>query len=174
LIAALSALAVWAVPGTAAAAKPTVTPLFDCYARNSDGSMTVILGYRSTYPNQASIPHGNQNSTNPSSYQTQMPTTFEAGTHHGVVSVRVTQADLAANPYWYLDGTTLYYQAAASASGICSRSQLPALANGAAVVVCLLVAGAVGALVVRRVRRTAMSTSAEERTREIAGGIHHA
>jgi hypothetical protein len=162
LVAVLTAVLVSALPGTASATTvtPTITPILDCYASNSDGSMTVILGYQSTYSTTKTIAQGTNNYTNPASYGPQMPTVFNPGTHHGVLHVRVAPADLYGNPYWYLDGTTLDYRATAYTSGICSPSQLPAFANGAALVVGLLVAGAIGVLVVRRVRRSVLPTTA--------------
>jgi hypothetical protein len=164
LFAVLAALVLSALPGTASATTttttPKVTPILDCYAQNSDGSWTVVLGYSSTYTGTKSIARGVNNYTNPASYGPQMPTQFKRGTYHGVVTVKVSQADMWANPYWYLDGTTLDYRAAAYASGICTPSQLPALANGAVLVGGLVFAGVIGVVVVRRVRRTATGSAA--------------
>jgi hypothetical protein len=147
-------LAVAGVAGSASAAAPTVTPLLDCSFANGDGSLTVVLGYTSTYPNQVSIPLTNKkNYTNPASYGSALPTKFQAGTHHGVAALTLTKADLSASPYWYLDGTTLRLPGAPDPSGKCNSVQLPGFANGAALTVGLVLAGVVGALVVWRVRR---------------------
>jgi hypothetical protein len=60
---------------------------------------------------------------------------------------------------WYLDGTTLNYMAAAYAAGTCSQAPLPAFANGAALVVAMILAAVVGVLVVRRVRRVSLQST---------------
>jgi hypothetical protein len=176
LLAVMTAVAVSALPGTASATTvtPKVTPVLDCYSQNSDGSTTVILGYSSTYTTTQTIPHGARNSTTPASYGSLMPTTFQPGTHHGVVNVRVAAADLSTSSSWNLDGKTLNYLSAAYASGICSPSQLPAFANGAAVVVGLVFAGAIGVLVVRRVRRSALRSDAPAHAGPVAAGTDHA
>jgi hypothetical protein len=148
---------------SASAAAPTVTPLLDCAFANGDGSLTVVLGYTSTYPNQVSIPLTNKkNYTNPASYGSGLPTRFHAGTHHGVAALTIAKADRSASSYWYLDGTTLHFPSAPAASGKCDSVQLPGFANGAALTVGLVLTGAVGALVVWRVRRRVAVTRAGE------------
>jgi hypothetical protein len=153
VLAVLVAVLVSATPGIASATTGTVTPLLDCYARNSDSSYTVILGYTNPNPGTTNIPIGTNNSTFPTSYQSQMPTKFASGTHHAVLTVRVSQYDVYNNARWYLDGHTLNYLSAANASGICTAEQLPALGNGALMAGVLLVAGLVGFLMIRRIRR---------------------
>jgi hypothetical protein len=153
LMAAFAAVLVSATPGIASASTGTVTPLLDCYAQNSDGSYTVILGYTNTNPGTTNIPIGTNNYTYPTSYQSQMPTRFTSGTHHAVVTVRVSQADVYNNARWYLDGHTLNYLQAAYASGICTPQQLPALGNGTGLVVALLIGGVAGVVIIRRLVR---------------------
>ena len=158
LVAILVTLLVSALPGNASAAPPwarqAVVPLVDCYAQNSDGSCTVILGYRSSYSSTRTISHGVDNYATPSTYTSQLPTVFAPGEQHGAAKVTISASDMnTGNPSWYLDGTTLNYYTASRTVGLCSSAQLPALANGGALVVLLLVAGAVGVLVVRRVRQ---------------------
>jgi hypothetical protein len=153
LVAVLTVVGVAAAPGTASAAAPTVTPLLDCFVKNGDGSVTVVLGYTSTYPNQVSIPLTNKkNIANPASFSSQLPTRFQAGTHHGVATLRLSPTDLAASS-WYLEGTTLNFATATASSRACTPQQLPALANGAAVALGVGLAGAVGAVMAQRARR---------------------
>jgi hypothetical protein len=154
--------AVWlsAVPGVAAAAPPTsVKPLLDCYRTNTDGSITVVLGYTNPSTNTTAIPYGSRNIMHPSKLQGSQPTQFLAGTHKGVLSLEVTQADLDANARWVLDGNTLDYRAAAGSATECAPSTpLPALGNGAGIAAVLLAGGAFGVWFVRRViRRSAAS-----------------
>jgi hypothetical protein len=149
--------------GSASAAAPTVTPLLDCAFANGDGSLTVVLGYTSSYPNQVSIPLTNKkNYTNPASYGSALPTRFQAGTHHGVAALTIPKADRSASPSWYLDGTTLFFPSSPAASGKCDAVQLPGFANGAALTVGFVLTGVVGALVVWRVRRRAAVARAGE------------
>jgi hypothetical protein len=159
LVAAVVAVLIAALPGTAAAAPPQVVPLVNCYYPHSDGSVTVVFGYTSTYSSTRTIPRGTRNYTTPASYGTKMPTTFKPGTNNGVATVRVAAGDLTPTTGWYLDGSSLNYLTAAYAVGVCTQAQLPALANGAAIVVALLLAGAAGVLVVRRVRRVALRST---------------
>jgi hypothetical protein len=153
LLAVLTVVGVAAAPGIASAAAPTVTPLLDCFVRNTDGSVTVVLGYTSTYPNQVSIPLTNKkNYASPASFSSQFPTRFQAGTHHGVVTLRLSPTDLAALS-WYLDGRTLDFAAATAGSSACSPQQLPALANGAAMALGVCLAGVAGVVLAWRARR---------------------
>lgn len=153
LVAVMTAVGVAVAPGVASAAAPTVTPLLDCYLHNGDGSVTLVLGYTSTYPNQVSIPLTNKkNFTEPHTFSSALPTRFQKGTHHGVVTLRVTPDELAGLS-WFLDGTTLDLAAATRGATQCSATQLPALANGAAVVLGVGLAGVAGVVMARRARR---------------------
>jgi len=158
LVAAVVAL-ISALPGIAAAATPQVVPLINCYYPHSDGDVTVVFGYRSTYSTTKTIPRGSRNYTTPSSYGSSLPTTFKPGTNNGVATLRVDARDLTPSTAWYLDGSSLNYLSAAYAVGVCTQAQLPGIANGAAIVVALLLAGAAGVLVVRRVRRAALQST---------------
>ena len=150
LLTLLAAVALSLVPGSASAAG-TVVPLADCYTQNSDGTFTVVLGYRNTTTSVITIPAGPDNTFTPSTYNSSLPTTFQPGEQHGVAKVTITQAELYNNPSWYLDGTQLGTSTSVSA---CTSSQLPMLANGAVVVGLALLAGLVGLVVVRRQRPT--------------------
>jgi len=155
LVAVLMTLFVSAAPGTASAAG--VVPLVDCYVQNSNGTFTVILGYNSPYTSTTTIPRGTRNYATPSTYTSQLPTVFKRGEQHGVAKLTISANDMYyGNASWYLDGNTLNYWSAGNVA-ICTSAQLPAFANGAALVVLLLGAGAVGVVVVRRVRRVAVT-----------------
>lgn len=155
LVGVLIAVFVGALPGIASAVPAQVTPLVDCYVQNSDGSYTVILGSQSTYSSTKSIPHGSNNYFTPSTYTAQLPTVFGPGRRYGVGSLTISQSDLYTGYVsWYLDGTRLDYWTVAQSAGACSSAQLPALANGGALAAVLLVAGAVGVVLVRRARRS--------------------
>jgi hypothetical protein len=153
LVAVLVTVLVSALPGTASAGwGGQITPVLNCYYPNTDGSVTAVLGYRSTYTGTQRIAVGNQNYATPSKYSTSLPTVFKPGTNNGVATMRVAAADLA-HATWYVDGATLSYWNLSSAVPVCTQAQLPAFANGATVAIALLVAGLVGVLAVRRVRR---------------------
>jgi hypothetical protein len=157
-VAVLTLIGVLAAPGAASAAPKMVTPLLDCYVVNGDGSVTVVLGYTSTWPNQVSIPLANgKNYIDLGDFSSQLPTKFEAGTHHGVATLHLSQADLAGLS-WYLDGTTLDVAAASRNAGECSATQLPALANGAALVLGVGLAGVAGVVMAQRARRRRAAT----------------
>jgi len=151
LVATMVVVLISALPGTASAARKDVDPLVNCYYQHTDGSVTVVLGYRSTYPTTQSIPVGSRNYMTPSKYSSALPTAFKPGTNNGVLTMRIAAADVYSTS-WTLDGTTVSYWNASGAA-ICTQAQLPAFANGAAIAGALLVAGLVGVLVVRRVRR---------------------
>ena len=156
LVAVLLTLLVSAGPGSASAApawKSRVVPLVDCYAQNADGSYTFILAYDSSYTTTQTIPRGSNNYATPSTYTSQLPTVFQPGEQHGAAKLVVSAADYASGTVsWYVDGSTLNTRTAGTVP-LCTAAQLPAFANGAALVVLLLVAGAIGVLMVRRVRR---------------------
>ena len=149
LITLLAALALSLVPGSASAAG-TVTPLAECYTSNSDGTWSVVLGYTNNSSRTVTIATGSNNSFSPSGKNSSLPTTFKSGTQHSVARVVLTNAELNQGASWYLDGTRV---SASSGLSPCTASQLPMLANGAAVVGLVVIAGVIGAVVVRRQRR---------------------
>jgi hypothetical protein len=168
LAAAVLALFVSAVPGSASAAtRPKVTPLLDCWYTNdgNKGDDTFVFGYSSTFTTTQSLPAGgSMNYTSPTSLSSSFPSSFEPGEHHLVFSLRIPGNTLSKSPSWTLDGTTLDFSVAAQNAPTCDPSQLPALANGAAFAAgLLLVAGVVGLVVLRRVRRVQASAGAVDR-----------
>lgn len=158
LLAVLAAVALSLVPGSASATG-RITPLADCYADNGNGTYTVVLGYRNNTNQTITIAAGPENTFSPAKYNSSLPTTFKPGEQHGVAKVTITGAELNSGPSWYVDGTKLSTNNAGSTPQ-CSASQLPMLANGAAVVAMVLLAGAVGVVVVRRQRRVTVAARA--------------
>ena len=146
--------AVWlsAVPGFASAA-PGVTPFVDCYRANSDGTLTVVLGYTNTNTRTTTIPYGSNNMLYPSRFQKTQPTQFLTGTRRGVFSVNLSQAELYGDPRWQLDGKTLSHWTAGSATECSPSTPLPSLGNGAGIAAVLVAGGAFGVIFVRRLIR---------------------
>ena len=171
MIAAVVAVFISAVPGSASAEAPQVVPLINCYYPHSDGSLTVVLGYRSTYSTTQTIQLGSRNRATPDSYSNSLPTTFEPGPNNGVATLRIAAAHLNSGNAWRLDGTVLDYEAAITTAGPCTQAQLPAFANGATITVLLLLAGLAGVLVVRRISRMALRAGSPDRT-TAPGGDH--
>lgn len=172
LLAAVATVVLPVLPGTASAAPPRVVPQVDCFYAHDDGSVTLVLGYRSTYPTTQTIPRGRKNFATPATYNSSLPTTFEPGTHNGVAALRVSAGHLNRGNAWQLDGTELNYRSATSGTSLCTQAQLPAFANGAALTGGLVLAGIVGFLVVRRIRRATPRATSPGRTAGAPGGDH--
>jgi hypothetical protein len=153
-VGALVALSLVGIPGTASAAG-TVSPLLDCVVQNSNGTFTAVLGYSNTTGRTQTIGYGYNNAITPSKYDRVQPTTFYSGTYHGVFKVTVTMPDVYySNPSWRLNGDTIDYTDVTSNS--CPPpTQMPSVGNGAGPAIGLLVAGLVGAVLVRRYVRRA-------------------
>jgi hypothetical protein len=100
------------------------------------------------------------NQAHPSAFASLLPTTFEPGTVNGAFTTTVSRSDLDAGASWVLDGYTLDYRAAASASRVCPAStELPEEGNGTGPAIGLAVAGVVGAVLVRRARKRALAVT---------------
>jgi hypothetical protein len=157
LLAVCFALWMSALPGVAAAAPPmSVTPFVDCYRANPDGSLTIVLGYTSTWKKETTIGWGSRNALHPSQFHRSQPKQFLTGTQHGAFSLQLSASDLAAGARWELDRTTLTFSSAVSASECSPSTPLPALGNGTGIAAVLVAAGAFGIFSVRRlVRRSA-------------------
>jgi hypothetical protein len=153
----LSLLALAIAPGSASAADGTVRPIADCYRDNGDGTYTGVLGYVNEGDTTREIPVGRANWTDPTEWQSLVPTTFEPGTHHGVASVVLTVRQIQGQDpaSWTLDGTQLSASTVGQVSE-CDGSEMPQLANGAVVLGSLVAAALVGLVLLRRNdRRTA-------------------
>ena len=145
LVLALAPTAAGAAPGGGRSDPPDVVPLVDCVITHRDGSWTAVFGYDNRTGAVARIPAGPANQVTPRGYDGAQPTTFEPGVRHGVFSVTVTSGG---GPMWHLGRTNL---AAREGGTACPPStQMPADGNGTGVVVALVLAGAVGAVVLRR------------------------
>jgi hypothetical protein len=163
VVVALAALSL--TPGEASA-YPTgsVTPVLDCVAQNSDGTFTGVVGYTSTYTQTKSIPLGSSNAITPSKYNGKQPTSFKPGTQHGAFALTVSSYDaLYSHPTWYLDGHYLSPGWDTTLSSSCPLpTQLPAQGNDTGAGIALLVAGAIGVVVVVRLRRRALAAVSAE------------
>ena len=158
----LALLAVLALPGTASAGTTgigtvptgTITPLLDCITKNRDGSVTAVLGYTNASASTATIAVGQLNQLSPSRFSGRQPSTFQTGTHRGVLSLTLTNAEYMNGAYWWVDGNVVYFDWPRTQSGpYCSPgTSLPATGNGTGLVIALAVAGVVGALLLRRAR----------------------
>ena len=148
LAAAVAVLALLTGPGIAQAAG-TVTPTASCYQPNSDGSVSVLLGYENTTGVTQTVPRGPANVITPSAYDGAQPTSFAPGSHPGAFSLTVPASDAWAGS-WTLNGVTL---SSASAVGQCpAGTSLPADGNGYGMTIVVLVAGAVAAFALWRTR----------------------
>jgi hypothetical protein len=161
-VAALLALTVIMTPGTASAGPYDVTPVLNCVVRNSNGSFTAVLGYHNTTSQTQRVPVGSMNKMSPSPAGVTLPTTFSPGRHNGVFSITLPRYNVVV---WQVGWNFLTITENAAAA--CPPStQMPGEGNGLGPVVGLGVAGVLGAIVIRRVRRlaeTPVSAPAPER-----------
>lgn len=158
VVVALAALSMTPGEASASSGYGSVTPVLDCVQQNSNGSYTAVVGYSSSYSTTKTIPHGYHNYISPSKYDGPQPTTFKPGTQHGVFALTVSNYDaLYSNPTWYVDGNTLSGWGASLSASCPLPTQLPAVGNDTGAGIALLVAGALGVLVVVRLRRRALS-----------------
>ena len=150
----IAALPVVAVPGTAAAAG-SVTPMVDCYRDNGNGTFWLVIGYTNTTGAQRNYGYGAANQVHPSRLQREQPRLFATGTVHGAWRVLLSSDEIfRQDARWVLNGTTLQYADQVQDATVCPPSTvLPADGNGIGTAVALGVAGAVGAVVLLRVRR---------------------
>jgi hypothetical protein len=163
LVAALVLLTLLAAPGTASAAGTgvgtvptgTITPLLDCIKKESNGSVTALLGYTSSARTAVTIARGQLNQLSPSRLTGAQPTTFQPGTKHGAFAVTITNAEYMNGAYWWVDGNVTYFDWPRTQQGpYCAPgTTLPAAGNGTGIAIALLAAGVVGALAVRSLRR---------------------
>ena len=153
-------------PGVAAAAPPSsgssgvVFPFIDCYVKNSDGGYTFVLGYTSTYASTVDFSHGNDDHVWPAAHQSQVPTSFDPGTHHGAWSFTIKGSDLP-DARWEIDGTTLSFEPVLRFIPTCSApTEMPAWGNGTGGAIALGVAGLIGVLLLRRATKREAAAAA--------------
>jgi hypothetical protein len=157
--------------GVAAAADATVLPVLSCVVPQSSGGFTAVLGYSNSSGSSVRIPLGAKNKFTPTRYDGNQPTTFLPGVHQGVFSVRVTHPSAK----WMLGSTKLFLDDAAAPR--CPPStEMPEEGNGTGPAVALLAGGALGVVLLRRLRRRlasatqgAASSSATQGHREAHG-----
>mgnify|MGYP000734075735 CR=1 FL=1 len=143
-------------PATATAAPPSpndVNPLVNCVMRHDDGGFTAVLGYHNTSNGTVQIRNGSDNFILPSRYNDELPTRFERGRRDGVLSLTFERGSGA---IWIL-GNSIVAITQHSASSCPPSTQMPGEGNGLGPVVGLAVAGVLGAVVLRRVRRLAQA-----------------
>jgi hypothetical protein len=131
-----------------------VHPVLECVARASDGSWTAVLGYTNSGAAKT-VPLGSWNSMSPASYNGAQPTSYKAGTQHGVLALKISAVDYSGGGVtWMLDGNLIFVGATFSA-GIptCTAVQMPAEGNDTGSAIALVAAGALGVLVLVRLRR---------------------
>jgi hypothetical protein len=165
LVAVIAVVGLVAAPGTASAAggDGSVTPILDCLRQNTNGTYTAVLGYTNSARSTEDIARGAWNKMSPTRFDGQQPTTFASGTKHGAYTVTITQAEYMGGSYWYLDGKFAFIGWVWS-SGVptCPAStELPEDGNGTGPAIALVLAGAVGAVAVHRVRRRALAATAQ-------------
>jgi hypothetical protein len=164
LVVGIALVGLAASPGTASAAGTyTVEPVLNCYKENSNRSWTVVVGYVNASSSNVTIPRGADNQAHPSKLASLPPTSFEPGTVNGAFTTTVSRADLDAGARWVLDGHTLDYRAAASASRVCPPStELPEQGNGTGPAIGLAAAGVVGTVLVHRTRTRALAAAGRD------------
>jgi hypothetical protein len=150
-VSAVTGLTLLLSPATAVAAGPAdVNPLLNCVTKHPNGSWTAVLGYDNTSGSRMVI-RGSDNKVTPGKYADELPTTFEAGLRNGAFSITFPKGNGAT---WRLGDDSLWITSDGAAA--CPPStQMPGEGNGLGPVVGLAVAGVLGAVVLRRVRRLA-------------------
>ena len=144
-----------AATGVGTVPSGTVTPSTECVQKNSNGTYTALLGYSSSAATAVTIAKGQLNQLAPTRLDGAQPTTFQPGAHRGAFSVTLTSSEYTNGAYWYVDGGFAYFDLARTRQGpFCpAGTALPATGNGTGVAAALVLAGAIGVLLVRRVRR---------------------
>jgi len=143
LLAGLVALAALLVTPSAAQAAGTVVPTVSCYQPNSDGSVSVLLGYVNSSNVTQTVPLGPDNVINPSRFDGQQPTVFAPGSHPGAFALTVPGSEIySAN--WWLDGSAV--TSGNSVSECPAGTSLPADGNGLGMTMVVLGAGAIAAV----------------------------
>jgi hypothetical protein len=143
----LTATVILALPATALADQPVVTPTVNCITVNADGSFSALFGYSNTGLTTTLIKRGPDNQIDPSNLDGAQPDTFAPGTTYGAFALTVP-AGVAVS--WILHGNN---RAVADASSpLCgSPVSLPQEGNGLGLVLGLIVAALVGTLTIRRI-----------------------
>ena len=165
LVPVIAVLGLIAAPGTASAGGG-VTPLFECVTKlHGSAGWTALLGYSNSSGQPVTYVVGPENVLQPSESNGLQPTTFEPGTHRGVLIVPFKTGNSVT---WTIAGSSV---AATMNSKDCpSSTELPEDGNGTGPAIVLIAAGVVGAVAVQRVRRRAQAAAEEQAT----AGLDHA
>ena len=150
-VSAVTGLTLMLTPTTAVAAGPAdVDPVLNCVTQHANGSWTAVLGYHNRSGSRMAI-GSSANQLIPGKYKDALPTTFDTGLRNGAFSITFPKSSGAT---WRLGDDSLSITSDAAAA--CPPStQMPGEGNGLGPVVGLGIAGVLGALVIRRVRRLA-------------------
>jgi hypothetical protein len=129
--------------GVAHAAPSPVQPYVSCYWANSDGSITVDVGYTNSSKTSVTYPIGPLNFVSPAPQDRGQPTVFLPGTHDNVWAPTVTQADMSAGADWTLNGVKVSTTVTGSMAA-CPSKPVPISGGVGGVVTFVAVALAVG------------------------------
>ncbi len=156
LVPVIALLGLVAAPGTASAGD-AVTPLFECVTKlHGNAGWTALLGYSNSTSRSVTYPVGPENALTPTASNGIQPTTFEPGSHRGVLTVPFKTGN---SVRWTIAGTTV---AATMNTKRCpSATELPEDGNGTGPAIVLVGAGLIGAVVVQRARRRAQTLADE-------------
>ena len=149
LVALVALVALLVGPGVAQAAG-TVVPTATCYQPNSDGSVSVLLGYVNNSSVTQTVPLGPDNVIYPSRFQGTQPTSFAPGSHPGTFALTLPASE-AWGANWWLDGSAV--TSGTSVSQCPAGTSLPADGNGLGMTMVMLAAGAVAAVALAVSRR---------------------
>jgi hypothetical protein len=144
---ALVTAVILAMPATARADQPTVTPAVNCITANADGTFVAVFGYTNTSSAVVTLTKGgSDNEVTPANLDGQQPESFQPGTIDGAFKVTVAARGTAT---WTLHG---HRQAVASVSSPTCGAQVPMPqdGNGLGVIIATLVAAAFGLFMVVR------------------------
>jgi hypothetical protein len=123
----VASLCVQVASASAASAAPVV-PFVNCVLNNSNGTTTVVVGYRNPNPTAVNVPLSFNNQASP----VNPPTGFAPGTNNTAFTATVTGTNYA---YWLLnsDGSNYYFAFANTASTPkCAASSIPVTGSNAA------------------------------------------
>ena len=161
LVAVMALIGLLASPGTALAVGE-VTPVLDCVRQNPNGTYTAVLGYTNKASVPITVPLGSRNRVAPSSQDGRQPTTFQPGTQRGAFTITLTSTEYArSGNYWTVDGKLAYIgQVLAPNAATCPAStELPEEGNGTGPAIGLAAAGVLGAVLVHRARKRALTVT---------------
>jgi hypothetical protein len=147
----LVAAAMLAIPTTAFADKPTVTPIVDCVAPAANGTFVAVFGYNNTASSTVTLTKdgGPNNSISPANLDGAQPDKFDPGTSDAVFKLTIPTGGSAT---WTLHGGRSVVASASSPS--CGPpAPLPQDGNGLGMSIVMILAVAWGLWMVLRSSR---------------------